>query len=369
MSGILGTPASSGSSAGPYPITRGTLSAGANYAVDFTPGVLTVTPATLYVAADAEIMSAGAAVPTLAYSMSGFISPDTASVVTGTPVLATTATSASPAGSYPITVSAAGLSASNYAFIPITGILSVTTAASAGSTAQAISGFGPLPAQVYGDATFTLTGVTGGGSGQPVLFISGNPAVATVSGSQITIVGAGSCSITATQAGDSSYAAATPVAETLTVAPAALTITATDKTFVAGGAVPALSAAYAGFVNGDLAASLTTPAVLSTTATSASLAGLYPITVSGATDPNYTITLVTGVMTVTAAPAAPAATASPSTGQGSNFFKCGLGSGIGALACLLALILRAQLSGSQCRSTAHRARSADTRPPSRPLDG
>ena len=55
-----------------------------------------------------------------------------------------------------------------------------------------------------------------------------------------------------------------------------------------GAAVPALTATYSGFVNGNTASSLTTQPALTTTATAASPVGTYPITASGAASPNYT---------------------------------------------------------------------------------
>jgi hypothetical protein len=85
----------------------------------------------------------------------------------------------------------------------------------------------------------------------------------------------------------------------LDVAKAPLTITADNQAMVIGDAVPELTASYDGFVNGDSAANLDTPVELSTTATSASATGTYPILVSEATDANYTITLVNGTLTVT----------------------------------------------------------------------
>ena len=70
-----------------------------------------------------------------------------------------------------------------------------------------------------------------------------------------------------------------------------------------GTPVPTLTASYSGFVNGDTASSLTTQPTLSTTATASSPVGSYPITVSGAVDPNYNITYVSGTLTVTPAAA------------------------------------------------------------------
>ena len=84
---------------------------------------------------------------------------------------------------------------------------------------------------------------------------------------------------------------------------AALTITASDASKVYRAALPAFTAAYMGFVNGDTAASLTTAPSFSTTATAASpvSAGGYPITASGTVDGNYNITYEPGTLTVTPA--------------------------------------------------------------------
>ena len=64
------------------------------------------------------------------------------------------------------------------------------------------------------------------------------------------------------------------------------------------GTTPSLSASFIGLVNGDTAASLTAPAVLSTTATGTSPPGTYPITVSGASSADYSITYKGGTFTV-----------------------------------------------------------------------
>src|SRR5439155_20281409 len=73
----------------------------------------------------------------------------------------------------------------------------------------------------------------------------------------------------------------------LTVTPAVLMVTADDKTKAYGTSNPALSVRYSGFVNGDTASSLTTPPTVSTTATTASAVGTYPITASGAVGRSY----------------------------------------------------------------------------------
>ena len=87
------------------------------------------------------------------------------------------------------------------------------------------------------------------------------------------------------------------------VSPASLTITANNATKVYGAALPVLSASFSGLVNGDTAASLTTPPTLSTTATASShvRVGGYTIIASGAIDADYTITYQPGTLLITPA--------------------------------------------------------------------
>lgn len=84
------------------------------------------------------------------------------------------------------------------------------------------------------------------------------------------------------------------------VNPALLTITANDQLKLYGAPNPELTLTYSGFVNGEGPAQLTTAPVTITTATTNSPPGLYPITVTGAADPNYIITYFPGTLTITA---------------------------------------------------------------------
>jgi|GEM_PF-840745 len=164
--------------------------------------------------------------------------------------------------------------------------------------AQAIA-FPPLPGTTYGAADLPA-GATAS-SGLAVSYASSNPAVATVIGSSLHAVGAGTAILTASQAGNANWLPALEVTQALTVAPAPLTITADPREMVVGGPVPTLTATCSGLVNGDTLASLDTPVVLATTATVASPPGTYAITASGAADANYAITHVNGSLTVFAA--------------------------------------------------------------------
>lgn len=115
------TSASASSPAGSYPIvcTVGTLVSAQDYIFEtFVDGTLTITKAPLTVAADNKAMIAGEALPVLTATISGFMNGETlaTSGVTGSASCATTATSASPAGAYPITCAVGTLTAANYSF-------------------------------------------------------------------------------------------------------------------------------------------------------------------------------------------------------------------------------------------------------------
>ncbi len=82
-------------------------------------------------------------------------------------------------------------------------------------TPQTIT-FGALSPVAYSlNGTFALNGTSS--SGLPVSYSSSNPLVATVSGSTVTIVGVGTTSITATQAGDATYDSAQSVIRDLVI--------------------------------------------------------------------------------------------------------------------------------------------------------
>ncbi len=94
------------------------------------------------------------------------------------------------------------------------------------------------------------------------------------------------------------YVLQQPTGLTADITQAPLTLTANNQTMAQGGAVPALTFTGTGFKGTDTVAVLTTQPTLSTTATSSSPAGTYPINISGGTAANYTITDVPGTLTV-----------------------------------------------------------------------
>lgn len=81
--------------------------------------------------------------------------------------------------------------------------------------ANQVIAFSALPDKKAGDAPFALTGTST--SGLTISYASSNTAVATISGQTVTVVGAGSTQITASQSGNTNYNAATSVVQTLNV--------------------------------------------------------------------------------------------------------------------------------------------------------
>ncbi|MEE1943784.1 MBG domain-containing protein [Pedobacter sp. KR3-3] len=112
------------------------------------------------------------------------------------------------AGTTNITVSQAG----NANFNPATDVVQPLTVLSQDQTIS----FGALANKTFGDAPFNLT-ATGGGSGNPITYTSSNTTVATIQNNVVTLVGAGTTTITASQLGNANYNGATSVTQILTI--------------------------------------------------------------------------------------------------------------------------------------------------------
>ena len=251
---------------------------------------LTVSKAALTITAKNCSKNYGEDNPELAVSFEGFKYNDDITSLKKQPTLTTTATKTSPAGEYPITAS--GAEADNYTLSYVAGKLTIL------KVEQALS-LTALPAMTYGDAAYTLPAKTD--QSLALTWKSSNTAVAAISSGKLTIKGAGTATVTATQAGNTSYQPFTREF-TLTVGKASLTITADNKTKVQGEEMPELTVSYQGFKNGDGITVLKKQPTVTTTATKDSPAGTYPITVSGAEAQNYIMNYVSGRLTVTPAP-------------------------------------------------------------------
>jgi len=281
------TSATSASPAGTYPITA-TGAVDPNYTISYQAGTMTVGKASLTVTADNKTMPLGGPIPPLTVSYSGFVNSDNASSLTTQPTATTTATVASPAGGYPITPH--GGVSPNYNFTYVNGTLAVAQAVLTITANPAGSIYG-APLVPRGSLTVSYSGFVNG-DGPSSMTVP-----PTVSNSAVAGAPVGSYNLTPSGAVNPNYVIeyATGV---YTISPAPLTIAAANEAMTYGGTVPALTATYTGFVNGDNSSSLATAPTLSTTATSGSAAGTYPITPSGAVDQNYNITYTPGTLTI-----------------------------------------------------------------------
>jgi hypothetical protein len=243
----------------------------------------------LTITADNKTKLYGAALPALTASYSGFVNGDTAAKLTTQPALSTTATSASHVSGNPYTITATGAVDTDYTISYVSGTLSVTSATLTITADNKTKLYGAdLPA-----LTASYSGFVNGDSAAK---LTTQPALSTTATSASHVSG-NPYTITASNAADADYTISY-VSGTLSVTPATLTITADNKTKLYGAALPALTASYSGFVNGDTAAKLTTQAALSTTATSASPVNNYPITVRSACSRDYTIRFLSGTLVV-----------------------------------------------------------------------
>src|SRR5262249_13398821 len=91
---------------------------------------------------------------------------------------------------------------------------------------------------------------------------------------------------------------------TLTINPAPLVGQPDDQSRPYGATNPVLTVTYNGFANDDDVTVLSGTLTVSTTAKTNSPVGAYPITASGQTALDYTVTYTNGTLTVTAAPLA-----------------------------------------------------------------
>ena len=251
---------------------------------------LLINKAPLTIKADDLAKFQGDVNPTLTATYTGFVNGETESVLLTLPTLVTTATQASPIGTYPITAS--GASAQNYEISYLDGVLSVVE-----RQTQVIT-FNSLPAVTYGQGDF-IPLVTSTNSTIPIELTSSDNNVATiVNGNTIHIVGAGTTIITASQAGSPNYFPAVDVTNPLEVLKAPLQIAVADTVKLEGTANPQFRFIYSGFVLGETASDLVSQPVVNTSATTSSAPGIFTASPADAASANYSFTYVDGRLTI-----------------------------------------------------------------------
>ena len=298
------------------------------------PVQVTVTPKTsagggpaLTVVADSVTRPFGEPNPPFSYTVVGALVPgDTAaSVVTGTAVYTTNAAPGSLVGTYPLSVS--GLVSANYNIGFQDGAVTVTQGNSTTTIATASTNI------MYGDQEVLTAAVTQGATGT-VSFNEGSTLLGTASLDSatqaelpISTLPAGVHTITATFNGGPNSLPSTSSPATVTVTPRttgvdqapALTIVVRNATRPATGQF----AVFTYYVTGQLFNNDTYETAITGTPLLASPAGsdpgTYPITISGLTSNNYTLTSVPGTLIVTddaiGQPSTTTLTVNPSSGQ------------------------------------------------------
>ncbi|WP_154859498.1 BspA family leucine-rich repeat surface protein [Cyclobacterium xiamenense] len=272
------TTATAASAAGDYPIE---LTGGAddNYEIELVNGTLTIGKAKLTITADNKQRAFGEDNPELTFTYSGLTNGDTK--IETEPSITTTATAASAAGDYPITLT--GGADDNYEIELVNGTLTVGKAKVTITADNKQRAFG----EDNPELTFTYSGLTNGDTKIEV-----EPSITTTA---TAASAAGEYPITLTGGADDNYEIEL-VNGTLTVGKAKVTIAADNKSNTYGDENPELTFSYEGLVNGDT--KVATEPSIATTATAASAAGEYPITLTGGADDNYEIELVNGTLTV-----------------------------------------------------------------------
>ena len=271
-----------GAAAGTYSISATVTGANiSNYAVNVVPGTLTITPIPLTVTVGNATRTYAAANPAFSSTVSGAINGDTF-----TNAYSTTATIASPVGTYPITDVVGGAAAANYTITVVPGTLTITKATvtltvTANNATRAYGAANPAFTSVVTGAlngdTFTITYATTATVTSPV---GSYPIVPTVAGAALN-----------------NYTPVTVNNGTLTVTSAPLNVAVNNATRAYGAPNPTFTSNITGAQNGD-----TFSITYATTATVASAPGTYPIvpTVSGAALSNYTLTATNGTLTIPA---------------------------------------------------------------------
>ena len=293
---LAGAPACSTSAVpsspvGTYPITClvGTLGA-TNYTFDLSGTAnLTVGPADLTVTVDPATKTYGAANPGFGVTITGFQSGDTITDLAGTLIFTTSAGSGSDVGSY--TVSASGLSSSNYAITFADGSLSVTKATLTVTPVDtAIATGDPIPTSFAVDFAGFVAGddasVVSGSAACSTDAMAGDPA-----GAYTITCAVGTLAAT-------NYDFVIGGTGVFTIGPVTLTVTVTDVSRAYGASNPAFSVTYSGFVNGDDAGDLGGSLAFATAANAASPVGTYAVTASGLSSSSYLFDYEDGWLTV-----------------------------------------------------------------------
>ena len=278
------TTATSASKVGTYPITISDADA-KNYQLTVNEGTMTVGKAELTVSADNKSRIYGDANPEFTLTYTGLKNGETMPEWEKKPTVETTADAKSNVGTYPISVKDAV--AENYNITAVDGTLTVKKAALQITPKDATRKYGEE------NPKFELS-YSGLKNNESVPEWTTDPVI-TTNATKTSSVGDYAIQVKSAEARN--YTLEKKVG-TLTVTKAPLTMTANDKTMTYGGKLPTFDAKYEGLRNNETQPAWNTEPKFSTTATSASKVGTYPITISDADAKNYQLTIHKGTMSV-----------------------------------------------------------------------
>ena len=247
-----GTTATSSSSVGSYASTcSGAVDD--NYAISYVNGSVTMTPAPLSITASSGTMTYGGSVPTITPIVSGLQNGEDPSVLGTGLTCDTAADSSSPVGDY---ASACwGAMDANYTITYFFGDVTVNPAILQVTASSASVAYGANPPAI----TASYSGFVNGDSASS---LTTPPTCSTTATSSSPV---GSYPSSCSGAVDPNYTFSYSNGTVQLVA-ALVVVTASSASMTYGGTAPAITASYSGFVNGDSAASLTTPPTCSTAA-------------------------------------------------------------------------------------------------------
>ena len=270
------------------------------YHLVVAPGAIKVEAAPLTITAGSASRTYGGTNPAFSATGSGFVLGQSLDDLDGSLGFETAATRRSDTGRYSVT--AAGLTSHNYDITYAPGTLTIDPAAltiTADSASRTYGGTNPA---------FSATG-SGFVLGQSLDDLDGSLGFETAATRRSDT---GRYSVTATGLTSRNYDI-TYAPGTLTIDPAALTITAGNTTWTEGGGNPDFTVSGDGFVNGEDVDDLGGTLTFATDATSSSGPGSYSITPDGLTSGNYSITYESGTLTVEPAGGGTDGGGSPST--------------------------------------------------------
>jgi hypothetical protein len=286
-----------GSNAGSYPISIGTLT-NSKYIITLTPVNFSITKATQAAVTLSSLSSA--------FSSSNKTVSLTGSGGTGTGSYQYALDNSNITVGCSVTGSTLSYTTAGTCVVAVkrtldTNYLERTDAVSfsIGLASQTIT-FGSLSAKNYSSDTFTVSASSS--ASLTVVFTSGSPTICTtsgVSGSTITLLNVGTCVINTNQIGDSNVAAASQVSQNFTVNPRAITVTADAKTKVYGATDPTFTYTITtgSLVLGDAITGTLTRAA-------GTDVGAYQIqqgALTTANNPKYAITYIPADLTITRA--------------------------------------------------------------------